>query len=110
MISKKLLLKAQNIPVVSVEEGTKNIYINMVYIDGVGRHERTVSWDKNLKPTIENVKDILWCECTICSNYNINHKDFCALKIRAIKELTYRRYWKPKIWNFILEEVRWYDR
>ena len=110
MISKKLFEKAQNIPVIKVEEGPKNIYIDMIYVDGAGRHERTVSWDKSLEPTIENMKDILYCECTICSNFNVIHSDFCALKIRAIKELTFRNYWKPEVWNLIVEEVKWCDR
>ena len=109
MISKKLFEKAQNIPVVKIEEGPKSIYIDMIYADRDGRHERTVSCDKNIEPTIENVRDILKCECKICSNFNINHPDFCALKIRAIKELTYRNYWRPEMWNFIVEEVRWYN-
>ena len=107
MISPKLFLKAQNIPVVSVEEGPKKVYINMIYVDREGRHERTVSWDKNDEPTIENMKDILWCECTICSNFNVFHTDYCALKIRAIKELAYRKYWKPELWNTLVEEVKW---
>lgn len=107
MISKKLFLKAQNIPVVSVEEGPKKVYINMVYCDSEGRHEHTISWNKDDEPTLENMKDILWCDCFICSNYNVLNHDYCALKIRAIKELTLKDYWQPELWNTLVEEIMW---
>lgn len=105
MITKKLFLKAQNILVIRVEETSKKVNVDIVYCDRAGRHEHTVSWNKSMLPTIENARDILWCDCVYCSSYNINTKYLCALKIRAIKEFVIRKYWSREIWDALIASV-----
>ena len=106
MITKRLFEKAQKIVVKKVEETPTRVFVHMVYVDRTGRHEGIVDLDLTVEPDITNIKDILWCECLYCSTYNMNTKDLCALKIRAIKELTQRKIIKSDIWNAILDEVR----
>lgn len=105
MISKGLFLKAQNIVVVEVKETEKTVFVDLVYCDNFGRHEHTVSWDKSIEPKVENILELLYCDCTICSSFHIYSKELCALKIRTVKELVKRNFWKPEMWKLIVENV-----
>jgi len=103
MVTKKQIKKALKIQVIKFEETDKRIFIDMVWIDGDGRHEHTVDWNKSIEPTEENILDCLHCDCTSCSNFNLLSKLLCICKIRAIKELVDRKRWPIRIWNIVEE-------
>lgn len=94
--SKKQLERAEKVIVKKPEETENKIYFDVVYIDRTGRHEHTISYDKNIK----DIKASLHCDCVACSSFEINTKRFCIYKIAVAKKLVETGKWK----NYIL---RW---
>jgi len=99
--SKEMLKNADKVVIIKTAETNKSIYFDMVYIDNEGRHEHTVSLDKSIEVTDQNILDALWCDCTNCSSYEILTKRWCIYKIATAKKLIELGLWKAYILNYI---------
>lgn len=96
----EILRKAKKVIVKKIEIMEKRVYIHMVYIDRYGRHDHVVSCDRSINPLV-NILDALWCDCTVCSNFTINTKEWCRLKTRAAQELIKKDLWPRETERYI---------
>lgn len=91
--SKAQLERIEKIVVTNFQDTPERLFIDMVYIDSKGRHSHTVTWTK----TIKNLKESLWCDCTNCSNFELNTRKWCVYKGRAALWLVEKGFWKSYI-------------
>ena len=105
MVSLKQMENSENVIIKKFEDTPKRVYIDMVYIDKFGRHEHTVTFDKTIEPVFDNILLLNHCDCTSCSNFEINKKRFCMYKIAATKELVRRGFLKEGFYEEIKENA-----